>query len=140
MHVTPGSRHHTLLTTNEIPDPSDIPLIQQAVVECAARLAYLDHQISRLVQEIMDQMVKWKEERSLLLDHLAQNKAIIRRMPPEVLGEIFLLTLPSRIQESSLISVVHGSPWVLTRVCSRWREIGTLTPSLWSRIAIDYYK
>ncbi|KAJ6590596.1 hypothetical protein DFH09DRAFT_1358785 [Mycena vulgaris] len=167
MDITPGSRRQRLLTTNEVPDPSDVTSIQSDMVKSAPRLAFLDHEIPRLVQLIMsksgsystfnlalqildpesslhrDQMVKCGEERTLLLDYRAKTKAILsplRRMPPEVLGEIFLLTLPSRIQEASLSSVIHCSPWVLTHVSSRWREVAISNPSLWSRVAIDYYK
>ncbi|KAJ7483508.1 hypothetical protein FB451DRAFT_1234815 [Mycena latifolia] len=59
-------------------------------------------------------------------------------MPPEVLGEIFSLTLPSvgdtlarrRFRNSH-------SPWVLTHVCSRWRAIALSIPSLWSLVVVN---
>ncbi|KAJ7836417.1 hypothetical protein B0H13DRAFT_2678126, partial [Mycena leptocephala] len=125
--ITPGSRHHMLVTGNEPPDSTDVALIERAVSNSDARLAFLDKEIPRLVQLIMsksgsystyrlafqildpessilrDQMVKWEEERASLLDYRAQNKAVIsphRRIPPEILGEIFLLTLPVRVQEA----------------------------------------
>jgi hypothetical protein len=132
------------------------------MLKSAARLAFLDNEITRLrlghtkdgslstgFQTLEpgssphgDQTIKWEKERASLLDYLAQNKAIIsplRRMPPEILCETFLLTLPSRVQEAAFASV-HDSPWVLTQVCSRWRAIAISTPFLWSRVNIDYYK
>ncbi|KAJ7202487.1 hypothetical protein C8J57DRAFT_1102074 [Mycena rebaudengoi] len=91
---------------------------------------------------LRDQMVKWEEERASLLDYRAQNKAVIsphRRIPPEILGEIFLLTLPVRVQEA-VFSTIGDSPWVLTHVCRRWREVAVSAPFLWSRVATDYFK
>ncbi|KAJ7118658.1 hypothetical protein C8R43DRAFT_934005 [Mycena crocata] len=155
MQVAPDSRGHKLLTTNSIPDSSDAASIQSDVLKSSARLAFLDNEISRLKQSITtktgldpessllrDQLLKWEGERALLSDYHAQNKGIIsplRRMPPELLGEIFLLTLPARVQDSSL-STVEDSPWVLAQVCSGWRQVAISTPALWSRVAIDYYK
>jgi hypothetical protein len=99
--ITPGSRHHMLVTKNEPPDSTDVALIERAASNSDARLAFLDKEIPRLVQLIMsksashstyrlafqildpessilrDQMVKWEEERASLLDYRAQNKAVI---------------------------------------------------------------
>ncbi|KAJ7071579.1 hypothetical protein C8F01DRAFT_441104 [Mycena amicta] len=157
LNVAPGSRYHMLLTTNEPPDTSDVALIEEAMLKSDARLAFLDKEISRLVDSNMPKsgshstffdsdssklMVKWEEERVSLLDYRAQNKAVIsslRRIPPEVLGEIFSLTLPVRVQDTAF-STIRDSPWVLTHICKRWREIAVSTPSLWSRVATDYFK
>ncbi|KAJ7498230.1 hypothetical protein B0H11DRAFT_1999113, partial [Mycena galericulata] len=68
------------------------------------------------------------------------NKGIVsplRRMPPEVLGEIFSWTLPLPVETWSC-SRLDESPWVLTHICSRWRAISLATPSLWSQVIIDY--
>ncbi|KAJ7483482.1 hypothetical protein FB451DRAFT_991164, partial [Mycena latifolia] len=62
----------------------------------------------------------------------------LRRMPPELLGEIFSWTLPS-VQEAlgrRRFQDKH-SPWVFTQVCHRWRAVALSTPSLWSQIVIN---
>ncbi|KAF8211005.1 hypothetical protein K438DRAFT_1808620 [Mycena galopus ATCC 62051] len=61
-------------------------------------------------------------------------------MPTEVLGEIFSWTLRSKVSEALDAGRfdMERSPWLLTQISSRWRAVSLSTPSLWSRIAIDY--
>ncbi|KAF8874603.1 hypothetical protein BD779DRAFT_249554 [Infundibulicybe gibba] len=51
------------------------------------------------------------------------------RLPPEVLGEIFLHCLPLRKWGSFSAC---DAPWLLTKVCRSWREVVLSTPLLWS--------
>ncbi|KAJ7138249.1 hypothetical protein C8R44DRAFT_661285, partial [Mycena epipterygia] len=131
--ATPGTAHHRLLNSNEVPMESDSILVQSVILKAGGRLADLDDAIS----ELRDRMKRLEEERASVSIHLAKNAAIIsplRRMPPEVLGEIFSWTLPS-------VGVLHQrhfgvaiSPWVLTHISSRWRAVSISTPSLWSLV------
>ncbi|KAJ7138199.1 hypothetical protein C8R44DRAFT_976021 [Mycena epipterygia] len=101
-----------------------------------ARLALVEHDISRLPSH--DRMKFLEEERDSLLSHLANNTAIVsplRRMPPELLGEIFQWTLPPIDEE---IMSASCNQWVLTKVSSHWRAIAHSTPSLWSTIVVDF--
>ncbi|KAJ7114047.1 hypothetical protein C8R44DRAFT_984599 [Mycena epipterygia] len=134
----PDTRHRSLLNTNEVPQDSDITYVKSVVSKIRLRLAHVDNEILRL----RDQLKAMEEERTLLSLSLAQNSAILsplRRMPPEVLCEIFSWTLPTTIE-----AVVRGrldvtdSPWVLGYICSRWRAIALSFPSLWALVAIDY--
>ncbi|KAJ6580786.1 hypothetical protein B0H19DRAFT_894069, partial [Mycena capillaripes] len=118
--------------TNEPPDSSEIALVLSAISKTDAPLACLDNEISKL-QEKLKQL---EDERTLLSSYRTQNTAILsplRRLPPEVLGEIFSWTMPSVNDALDLGRFDTGanSPWVLTRVCSRWRAISLSTPSLW---------
>ncbi|KAJ7138212.1 hypothetical protein C8R44DRAFT_695340, partial [Mycena epipterygia] len=131
--AAPGTRHHRLLNSNEVPLESDSTFVQSAISKAGVRLACLDDAIS----ELRDRMKQLEEERASVLIQLAQNAAIIsplRRMPPEVLGEIFSWTLPS------VGALKHGhlgvaySPWILTHISSRWREVSLSIPSLWSLV------
>ncbi|KAF7371095.1 F-box domain-containing protein [Mycena sanguinolenta] len=132
--VLPGTRHHTLLTTNEPPEDSDTVFIQSIVSKCDARLAYLEDEISKSP----DRREELEEERLSLLAYRAQNRAIlspIRRIPPEILGDIFCWTLPPILDDSNLVG---SSPWLSTHISSRWRTISIAMPALWSRIVVDY--
>ncbi|KAJ7597760.1 hypothetical protein C8J56DRAFT_920886 [Mycena floridula] len=61
----------------------------------------------------------------------------IRRLPPEMLQEIFMHCLPG----SSTTSVTsREAPLLLGRVCKTWREISISTPTLWSDIKISLPK
>ncbi|KAF9054220.1 hypothetical protein BJ165DRAFT_1522766 [Panaeolus papilionaceus] len=57
----------------------------------------------------------------------------IRRLPEDVLGEIFLHTLPST---RNAIPILSELPLLLTLVCKKWRSIAQSTPRLWSRLHI----
>ncbi|KAJ7726409.1 hypothetical protein B0H16DRAFT_1780568, partial [Mycena metata] len=89
---------------------------------------------------------------SVLTDLLSQQKlskarvrkhthllAPIRRLPTELLRAIFLFTVPPR--HELLPATYNGfgtrvSPWILTRVCSRWRNIALSFPALWQTIVL----
>ncbi|KAF7356298.1 F-box domain-containing protein [Mycena venus] len=136
--VAPGSRHHALLTSNEPPEESESAFIQSVVSKTDAPLARLDEQISRL----RGQLKQLEDKYALVIGYRTRNRAILsplRRIPPEILREIFSWTVPS-IRDALIRGSfdMHQSPWVLTRICSRWREVSISTPSLWSRVAIDY--
>ncbi|KAF7366657.1 F-box domain-containing protein [Mycena sanguinolenta] len=135
--VTPGTRHYTLLNTNEPPEDSESVFIRSVITESNTRLTRLDDEISKL-QEKLKQL---EDERAALLSYRTQNTAILsplRRMPPEVLSEIFSWTLPSINDALGIGYDMAQSPWLLTRVSSRWRAVCLSTASVWSRIAIDY--
>ncbi|KAJ6580756.1 hypothetical protein B0H19DRAFT_982308, partial [Mycena capillaripes] len=135
--AAPGTRHHRLLNTNEAPEDAEIPFIQSVIWNTDSPLAHLDAEILKLQEKLM----QLEEERTSLSGYIARNKAIlspIRRIPPEVLGEVFSWTLPSITDALSRGRFdMEASPWVLTQICSRWRAISLSTSSLWSCITID---
>ncbi|PPQ95231.1 hypothetical protein CVT26_014921 [Gymnopilus dilepis] len=59
--------------------------------------------------------------------------APIRRLPPEILSEIFRFCLPNtRFHRPS----PSRAPLLLTQVCCSWRKICISTPSLWTSLEI----
>ncbi|KAJ6485564.1 hypothetical protein C8R45DRAFT_276122 [Mycena sanguinolenta] len=138
--VIPETRHHTLLTTNEPPEDSDAVFVQSVVSKTDPRLAYLENEISK----IRDQLKQLEDEHHSLIIYRTRNKAIlspVRRIPTEILGGIFRWTLPPIRDDSNLDRSrfdFRNSPWLLTHISTRWRAISIATPSLWSRIVIDY--
>ncbi|KAK0430534.1 hypothetical protein EV421DRAFT_1721495, partial [Armillaria borealis] len=68
---------------------------------------------------------------STTLDKYHSFHAPIRHLPPEVLLSIFSHLEPGRMP------LENDAPWVLTRVCSSWRDLVTHTPTLWSTISVD---
>ncbi|KAJ6541689.1 hypothetical protein B0H19DRAFT_1035866, partial [Mycena capillaripes] len=135
--AAPGTRHHTLLNTNEPPDGSEIIFIQSVISKTDARLAYLDDEISKLQHKLK----QLKEERASASSYKKRNGAILsplRRMPPELLGQIFSWSLIP-IKNTALDPFDMGhSPWVLTHISAHWRAISLSTPSLWSLVVVDY--
>lgn len=61
----------------------------------------------------------------------------IDNLPDELFGTIFghcvQLSLPTTSMDTK------ESPWLVSQVCSRWRRIALDTPSLWSKIEIEFY-
>ncbi|KAJ7849592.1 hypothetical protein B0H13DRAFT_1573960, partial [Mycena leptocephala] len=98
------------------------------------KLARLRAQIELPEQEPLEQE-KLEQKRASLATDLSRNAAILsplRRMPPEILSEIFTLTLPSdrAVVERGKIDL-RDSPWMLTRICGRWRTVALASSSLW---------
>ncbi|KAJ6504507.1 hypothetical protein DFH09DRAFT_1439990 [Mycena vulgaris] len=141
--VAPGTlaRHQELLCTNAAPAGPELPYIQAIVSKTGARLADVEAEISRL-RLLLQQL---EDERASLSRYHTPNKAILsplRRMPPEVLSQIFSWTSPrsSRhilaLQKFDLIN----SPWVLTHVSRRWKAVAISTSSLWSLVVINWFR
>ncbi|KAF8211000.1 hypothetical protein K438DRAFT_1530063, partial [Mycena galopus ATCC 62051] len=119
------------LNSNELPEDSDSTFIRSVISKTDAYLASLDDEISKL-QEKLRQL---EDERASLANYRTRNAAIlspIRRMPPEVLGEIFLWTLPA-IDDILRVGRfdMSRSPWLLTRISGRWRAVSVSNPLLW---------
>lgn len=137
-NVPPGTRHHILLNSNEAPLESDLKAVDSALSKADVRLAFLDEEISRL----RDRLVLLEEERASVSNYRARNIGIIsplRRMPPEVVCEIFSWTLPSADVALQSPFSLNSSPWLLTHISSRWRAISLSSPSLWSHIVIRHW-
>ncbi|KAJ7158553.1 hypothetical protein C8R46DRAFT_1354515 [Mycena filopes] len=58
----------------------------------------------------------------------------IRRIPPEVLGEIFFHCLP---RDTFVQPSATRAPLLLTQISSNWRSVALATPALWTSLAIN---
>ncbi|KAJ7654600.1 hypothetical protein DFH06DRAFT_1047337 [Mycena polygramma] len=136
--AVPGTRHHVLLNSNQPPEDSEIGFIRSAISETDAPLSRLDEEISRLRKALK----ALEEEHASLSNYRTQNAMILsplRRMPSELLCEIFSWTIPLITDALDMGRLDMGvSPWVLTRISSHWRRVSVTTPSLWSLVHVDY--
>ncbi|KAJ7483363.1 hypothetical protein FB451DRAFT_1555352 [Mycena latifolia] len=129
--------YQKLLASNVAPEDAELTAIRLIETKASERLAYLDDRIAQ-VRGLLKEL---EEERTAVLSLHAQNSGILsplRRMPPEILAEIFSWTLPSITEALERGFDVRSSPWVLGQTSSFWRAVALSTPSLWSLIAIDY--
>lgn len=65
--------------------------------------------------------------------------APIRRVSPEILGEIFFHFLtPWDPLDGCQPQSLDYAPWLLTRICRRWRRVAFGTPQLWTIVHTAY--
>ncbi|KAJ7123450.1 hypothetical protein C8R44DRAFT_735097 [Mycena epipterygia] len=123
-----------LVITQNPPLDSEIAAARRIVLGGRKELAELEAQIADLVSR-----------QKQLEEHLAHHERIvfsINRFPPEILSLIFLFTLPSPEDITRRISQVYrdggedmpwlAGPWLVSQVCSRWRDVALTSPSLWA--------
>ncbi|KAJ7460293.1 hypothetical protein FB451DRAFT_1141366 [Mycena latifolia] len=117
-----------LLMSNEAPHSSEVPSVLHALSDSQARLDFLDARI----ESVRGTLAELCAERNETTKALRQHKAILsplRRVPPELLCEIFSLTMPwSRCIDTV---DVHQPPWGLAHVCASWRHAAVTYPALW---------
>ncbi|KAJ7291403.1 hypothetical protein C8J57DRAFT_1705014 [Mycena rebaudengoi] len=126
----------SLLISNDPPPDSEVPAIHDIIADEQSRLLVLDTQIAAL-RKILEPLVN---ERNATADKILRHQSVIsvaRRIPPEILGEIFLLTLPSQEVAWHKTSCVNSSPWLVGHICSRWRKIALTLPELWTTVSIN---
>ncbi|KAJ3880130.1 hypothetical protein F5051DRAFT_324440, partial [Lentinula edodes] len=78
------------------------------------------------------------QARSDLLEHRALLSGA-RKLPVEIISEIFLQCLPEVDTLSFMRPEPHPdqAPLLLTQVCRSWRSIAIATPRLWSTLIIN---
>ncbi|KAK7001449.1 hypothetical protein R3P38DRAFT_3049181, partial [Favolaschia claudopus] len=79
---------------------------------------------------------KLEETRRELSTYVDAHKALIspiRRMPPDILSEIFIACLPTH---RNCVMSATEPPVLLGRVCSSWRALSMETPRLWSSLHV----
>lgn len=132
-----GSSLQHLLSTNEPPLESEAIIIRDDYLRNAEKRALdLDEKLWRISNT-------WKElaeQRIEVQKSIESNRAIlspIRTLPNDIIYEI-LLRVPWYPNYDPLD--LSEPPWVLTRICSRWRSIALSMSSLWSCMTVSDYE
>ena len=118
--------------TKYIPSASEILDIKNLLTEPLARLCTLDAEIERLNSIIC----VLYDQRNALNEEIEAHRALIspfRRLPLDVMGEIFAHCLPTH---HNAVMSIREAPLLLGRVCSAWRSITLSTPQLWASLHI----
>jgi len=122
----------SLLQNNDAPSESTIRELTESLKAPLNELQEVEAEIQRL-DELMETM---KMKRQSIQKRINDHTVILspaRRLPPDVLHEIFFHCLPTHhnpIMKSS------ESPLLLTRICSSWRAIALSSPRIWSKVYI----
>ncbi|KAF9462687.1 hypothetical protein BDZ94DRAFT_1260512 [Collybia nuda] len=112
--------------TNYVPTDDELKQIRQLIIQPSMQRDILDAEISRL-----------QAQREQLNDFVTHHQALlspIRRIPPDILQEIFVRCLPAK--HNSIMSH-REAPLLFGRVCSYWRNLSRATPELWASIHIS---
>ena len=122
----------SLIGTNYAATDNDIVQITAMISESTAQLTSFKKE--------MDQVqFKWNDllEKSTILERqISDYRALtapIRRLPEDILQEVFLQCLP---QTHNAILSSSECPILLGRICRRWRDISLNTASLWASLHI----
>lgn len=129
-----------LLATNIVPTGSHLIEITQKVNDCAIQLAEVDQRIERL-QEQLSHLGKQRLQIQRELDDWNVFLHPVRRLPTEILQEIFLACIKdsvSTVHQSTSLNVQNYMPWILAQVCSHWRSAALSFPQLWSAITVSF--
>ncbi|KAF8650050.1 hypothetical protein AX16_005440 [Volvariella volvacea WC 439] len=120
---------------NHIPNDEEIRFIKLHVINpCVKQLEELDTDIASLKAQLQ----ALEQKRDALSDHIDRHRAFIssiRRLPHDILKEIFIQFLPT---EHFALMKTGEAPLHLGRICSSWRQVSLTTPQLWSSIHIPY--
>jgi hypothetical protein len=116
--------------------PSDVEInrIQEMIPPDEQELARLDEEIAK-AKAIVGQLQDKRKGVEMNLSIRKASISPIRRLPPEILSQIYLLTLP----ETRYVKPdIHKSPLILRRICKAWQSIADLTPNLWFSINLQF--
>ncbi|KAJ7819522.1 hypothetical protein B0H13DRAFT_2131563 [Mycena leptocephala] len=121
-----------LLRSNKEPNPSDKILAEDILRDKRAELFALEDDISRLEFSLKT----LRNKHAVLSSEMTQYSSIlspIRRLPPEIIGEIFLYFAPLMHPDSDLENATQVKlPWKLGHICRLWRTISLSLGQLWS--------
>ncbi|KAJ7764258.1 hypothetical protein B0H16DRAFT_1799654 [Mycena metata] len=109
-----------------------------SVAKSFLKLSRLEDTISK-VSLVLSELRAQQQHRTESLAPLKCALAPIRRIPPEILGEIFRLCdrmeVEDRFSETDIADPA-AAPLILGHVCSFWRTVSQNTPQLWDRVCL----
>ncbi|KAJ6488357.1 hypothetical protein DFH09DRAFT_379967 [Mycena vulgaris] len=118
---------------------SNVPL-RVGSMESTLTLSYID-ELESQVALIDEARASLKLRREALMQSVKTHKALLspmRRLPPEILGEIFSLVVHATFHFGDISEVLppvtRHAPWLFTRICRYWSAVALSTPALWSMI------
>ncbi|KAJ7340874.1 hypothetical protein DFH08DRAFT_245881 [Mycena albidolilacea] len=121
-----------MLHTNAVPSDAERQRIQELLAGPQMEAAHLASEIKRL-QAMVGELA---EKRGHLNDFIDPHVALLspaRRLPQDVMEEIFVAALPS---DRNAIMSSAESPLLLCHVCRTWRAIALSTPRLWGSLHV----
>ncbi|KAJ7154290.1 hypothetical protein C8R46DRAFT_1197216 [Mycena filopes] len=125
------------MAQNTPPTHAQIREVQTLLEQGREELSQLDATIFKL-SLVLSQLTLQRKRRVESLAALGRVLCPIRRVPPEILSEIFrwYTRMNSDAGEGRRVSNVRGLPLLLGHVCSIWRHVSQNTPYLWNDVCL----
>ncbi|KAK7058036.1 hypothetical protein R3P38DRAFT_2844073 [Favolaschia claudopus] len=120
------------LGTNYCATDDEVLEIQQLIAEPTHKLLILEEEITKL-EKAIENLEKDRKNYNIFVEAHRALISPIRRMPLDVLSEIFLACLPTH---RNCVMSASEAPVILGRICSSWRALSLETPRLWARLHI----
>lgn len=134
--------------TNDLLPETVQERIRQLLSDAIEDMVNLDLKIvdtkpsQRNFQQHLEGLQHQKIEDTARMHALRRAISSLKKFPPELLVEIFLHT-PSQFGDSSDMWIpptkMSSYPWILTHVCTHWRNVVWASPVIWGRIMIGDY-
>ncbi|KAK7439807.1 hypothetical protein VKT23_017383 [Stygiomarasmius scandens] len=120
----------------DIPSNTDITRIIPVLDECQTDLDHYSEEIEKL-SETLATLKRKKDELQAYRDHQASFVSPVRRLPAEVLMEIFTLCCSTGLTIKGFKDKVSAPTLFLSQTCSFWHRVTLSTPALWSNLSIN---
>ena len=134
--IIPISPVPTLINTNAIPSPAEESAIRVILHDMNIDLLQLDGKIDR-IQAVLDEVRIKRQVFSEACHHYSRQHlpllSPIRRLPHEILSEIYLLSIDWKDKNYGF----RRSVMLPASVCRHWRGVALSTPRLWSSISLN---
>ncbi|KAG2358733.1 hypothetical protein BDR07DRAFT_260272 [Suillus spraguei] len=112
------------------PLSATISELEDSMMDEDSSLEIIKNDVTHLQHQIIEENVDIVQSNTLD----TRFSSPIRRLPTEILAEIFKYCLPD---DEHLAPASRLAPILLTTVCRRWREIAVSLPILWCRLQLD---
>jgi hypothetical protein len=128
-----GRLEHNASLSNEMLRDLERQIVQDLISETQAGISPLDDNISQLESDL-DTL---RTRRTYNIERVQKLRVAIaphRRVPPEILGQIFLHSAHGKPVD--LCPNIYSQHRVLTLVCSRWRKVALRERALWDYVRL----
>ena len=122
------------LQNNDAPSASAILELTESFKAPLNELQEVEAEMQRL-GELMETMKTRRQSIQEIINDYNIILSPARRLPPDVLREIFFHCLPTHRNPFMKSS---ESPLLLTQICSSWRAIALSSPRIWSKVYIPF--
>ncbi|KAJ7474175.1 hypothetical protein FB451DRAFT_1466735 [Mycena latifolia] len=127
----------TFIQSNEPPSEPQALHVRQILDDTLSSLSELEEEVSKVVLSLL----KLEKERRLRSEYAATLKGVlspIRRIPSEILAEIFLLCRDNSLDTFQYsVADPRQAPMLLGHVSSRWRQVSHSSTRLWDHLYIQ---